>query len=382
MQRRHALGALAAGSAIPLWPLLAPHSAHAQTDSPLVLGQSAAFSGPNAELGQQYHLGAQIYFEKLNASGGINGHPVVLKKLDDGYEPDRCAANTRQFIGDGVFALFGYVGTATTAAALPLATEARTPLFAPLTGAQSLREPYNRHVVHLRASYQEETAAIVKQTTAVGIRKIAVFHQNDAYGRAGLDGVKQALAALKMDTVAVGTVERNSTDVSAALAAILPKAPEAIVQVGTYKACAVFIRLARKAGFTGTFYNVSFVGTQALLDELGALAAGVVVSQVMPYPYSPVTPLSSEYLAALGAEGNRGIAPNYSGMEGYVAARLFAEVARRAGKNLTRDSFLSTLQSAGTLNLGGLSLNYGPQKNAGSSFVELTLLTKDGSVRR
>lgn len=381
MQRRRILKTLASASTLPLWPLCTPGAAQAQTEGPLVLGQSAAFSGPNAQLGQQYNLGSQLYFDKLNASGGINGRQVELRKLDDGYEPDRCAANTRQFISDGVFALFGYVGTPTAVAALPLATEAKVPLFAPLTGAQALRDPFNRYVVHVRASYFDETAAIVKQATAVGIQKIAVFHQNDGYGQAGLQGVKRALEALKAEPVAVGTVERNSTDVEAALAAILPKKPEAIVQVGTYKACAVFVRLARKAGFMGTFYNVSFVGTQALLEELGTMASGVVVSQVMPFPYSSVSPLSGEYLAAL-ADSKGGITPNYSGMEGYVAARTFTEVAKRAGKNLTRDSFLNTLQNMGTLNLNGFNLNYGPQKNSGSTFVDLTLLTKDGRVRR
>ena len=378
MQRRHALGALAVIGAYPLCSGVA----HAQTDQPLVLGQSAAFSGPSAQLGQQYHLGAQLYFEKLNASGGINGRQVVLKKLDDGYEPERCAANTRQFISEGVFALFGYVGTPTSMAALPLVTEAKLPFFAPLTGAQALRDPYSRFVVHVRASYFDETAAIVKQTTSVGIHKLAVFHQNDGYDQAGLEGVKRALAALKLEPVAVGTVERNSTDVSAALAVILSKSPEAIVQVGTYRACAVFIRLARKAGFMGNFYNVSFVGTQALLDELGAMASGVVVSQVMPFPYSPVSPISTDYLNALKAESNRGVSPNYSGMEGYVAARVFAECARRAGRNLTRESFLAAVQGMSGVNLGGFNLNFGPQKNTGSSFVELTLLTKDGNVRR
>ncbi|MDO9157898.1 MAG: ABC transporter substrate-binding protein, partial [Burkholderiaceae bacterium] len=179
-------------------------AAQAAGDKPIVLGQSAAFSGPAAELGQQYHLGARLYFDRVNASGGIEGRKIELHKLDDGYEPERCAANTRQFIAEGVFALFGYVGTPTTAAALPLATEARMPLFAPLTGAQSLREPYNRQVVHIRASYLDETAAIVRQTHAVGIKRLAVFHQNDGYGQAGLDGVRRALATLQLEPVAVG----------------------------------------------------------------------------------------------------------------------------------------------------------------------------------
>ena len=281
-----------------------------------------------------------------------------------------------------MFALFGYVGTPTTAAALPLATEARMPLFAPLTGAQSLREPYNRQVVHIRASYLDETAAIVRQTHAVGIKRLAVFHQNDGYGQAGLDGVRRALATLQLEPVAVGTVERNSTDVGAAVEQILAARPEAIVQVGTYKACAVFVRLARRAGFMGTFYNVSFVGTQALMDELGALAAGVAVTQVVPFPYAPVTPLSGDYLAAIRSESARGQSPSYTSMEGYVAARVFAEALRRAGKAPSRDGLLAAVQGMTALNLGGFNLSYGANNNVGSRFVELTLLTKDGQVRR
>ncbi len=382
MQRRTLLSALAPGVALGCLGLTAA-PARAQTlGDKIVLGQSAAFSGPSAELGQQYHLGAKLYFDRLNASGGIDGRKIELRKLDDGYEPERCAANTKQFISDGVFALFGYVGTPTTAAALPLATEAKLPLFAPLTGAQSLRDPYNRQIVHVRASYADETAAIVKQTVSMGIKRVAVFHQNDGYGQAGFEGISRALATHKLEPVAVGTVERNSTDVATALAAILPKNPEAIVQVGTYKACAVFVRLARKAGFMGTFYNVSFVGTQALMDELGAVAAGVSVAQVMPYPYSPVTPLSGDYLAALKSEDARGQSPNYTSMEGYVAARVFTEAVRRAGKALTRDGLLNAIAGMTAFNLGGFNLSFGPNKNVGSSFVELTILSKDGTVRR
>ena len=382
MQRRTLLSALAPGVALGCLGLTAA-PARAQTlGDKIVLGQSAAFSGPSAELGQQYHLGAKLYFDRLNASGGIDGRKIELRKLDDGYEPERCAANTKQFISDGVFALFGYAGTPTTAAALPLATEAKLPLFAPLTGAQSLRDPYNRQIVHVRASYADETAAIVKQTVSMGIKRVAVFHQNDGYGQAGFEGTSRALATHKLEPVAVGTVERNSTDVATALAAILPKNPEAIVQVGTYKACAVFVRMARKAGFMGTFYNVSFVGTQALMDELGAVAAGVSVAQVMPYPYSPVTPLSGDYLAALKSEDARGQSPNYTSMEGYVAARVFTEAVRRAGKALTRDGLLNAIAGMTAFNLGGFNLSFGPNKNVGSSFVELTILSKDGTVRR
>jgi branched-chain amino acid transport system substrate-binding protein len=190
--RRHALrqlaGAAAATVALPLW---------AQSSGKnIVLGQSAAFSGPAAQLGEQFKRGALLYFDRLNAKGGVNGRTIELKSIDDGYEPDRCKANTDKLIKDGVFALFGYIGTPTSLAALPLATAAQMPFIAPFTGAQALREPFNRFAFHVRASYFDETAEIVKQVTSIGAKRIAVFHQNDSYGKAGLDGVLRALKPL------------------------------------------------------------------------------------------------------------------------------------------------------------------------------------------
>ena len=378
MQRRRCLSLLP-GAVAAAWPAVG-RAQTAGTDARVVLGQSAPFSGPAAQLGVQYHLGAQLVFEALNERGGVNGRRIELRRLDDGYEPERCAANTRQLLRDDVFALFGYVGTPTSLAALPLATEAKVPFVAPFTGAQALREPFNRYAVHVRASYNDETAAIVRQLTGMGIRRIAVFHQNDSYGQAGLSGVQQALKAQDLEPVATGTVERNSTDVDAALQAILPARPEAIVQISAYKSCATFIRRARQMGFVGNFYNVSFVGTQALMDELGAMAKGVVISQVMPFPYSPATPIAGEFLAAI--KGRSGMQPNYSAMEGFVAARVFAEALRRAGPNPGREGFITAVQGMRDVQLGGFSVDFGPRKNTGSRFVELTLLTENGRVRR
>lgn len=354
---------------------------HAQGSEKIRLGQSAAFSGPAAELGVQFNKGAKLFFKGLNARGGIGGRAVEIVEMDDGYEPARTTENTKKLIADGVFALFGYIGTPTTLAALPLATEARVPLWAPFTGAQGLREPFNRQVFHLRASYFDETAAIVRQATAVGISRIAVFHQNDSYGQAGLEGVRRALAADKREISATGTVERNSVDVAKAVADIMAKKPEAIVQIGAYKACAAFIREARKAGFVGTFYNVSFVGTQALANELGKDARGVVISQVMPFPFTPVTPLSGEFLKAI-ADEKSDIAPNYSAIEGYVAAKAFAEAATRAGRNLSRDSLISGAEAMRAVNLGGFVVDFSAQKHVGSRFVELVMLDESGRARR
>jgi branched-chain amino acid transport system substrate-binding protein len=384
MQRRQALlqgaGLLGAAS-VGMWP----RSGRAQqlaglSAQSIVLGQSAAFSGPAEQLGLQYHLGAKLYFDGLNANGGVQGRTVEIKRLDDSYEPGHCLDNTRKFIQDGVFALFGYVGTPTSLAALPLVTAEKIPFFAPSTGAEALREPFNRYVFHLRASYLDETAAIVRQLTSVGIKRIAVFYQNDAYGKSVLAGVENALKELQLAPVATGSVERNTTDVGAALKTILAADPDAIIQISSYKSCAAFVRLARRQQYTRNFYNVSFVGTQALLDELGAEASGVAVSQVMPYPYSPSSAIASEYLALL--KDKRGIAPSYSGMEGFVAAKAFTEGLRRAGRNLSRESFVDAMESIQKWNMGGFLVDFGPRRRVGSRFVEMTLLTGDGKVRR
>lgn len=354
--------------------------AYAQAEKSIVLGQSVPLSGAAQIVGNQYNQGARLYFDALNAKGGIHGRPVEIKRLDDAGDPVKAVANTRQFLKDGVFALFGYVGAGPAQAALALATEAKVPFFAPLTGAQSLREPFNRHVVHVRASYAEETAAIIRQATTVGIKKIAVFYQDNDVGQAGLADVVRALATLNLKPVA--TAPANANDVAGAVNTLLDASPEAIVQIGAFKANATFVRLARRAGFAGNLYNLSLVDTQALSDELGALARGVAVSQVMPFPYAAASPVASEYLAALQASGLVASTPNYSGMEGFVAAKVFAEAARRAPKPLSREGFLGAVQSLQGYNVGGMMLDFGADKNAGSRFVEMTMLTDDGKVRR
>ena len=373
MKRRDAIKLLAGSSAALALPALAQNPR-------IVLGQSAAFSGPAAQLGIQLNLGARIYFNALNASGGVNGSTVELRTLDDGYEPERCKANTERFIKDDVFALFGYVGTPTCLAALPLVVARKMPFFGPFTGAQALREPFHKSVFHLRASYYDETALIVKQLTSLGLKKIAVFYQNDAYGKAGLEGVNRALKAQDLAPLAVGTVERNTVNVAQAVSDITAKLPEAIVQISAYKSCAAFIREARKAGYGGTFFNVSFVGTQALADELGKEGLGIMVSQVMPFPFSTTTGISREYLDAVKRAGGDA-RPNYSGMEGYLAAKVFTEGLRRAGRNPSHEQFIAGMESIQNGNFGGFAVEFGPKNHVASSYVDLSMLTEDGRVR-
>jgi branched-chain amino acid transport system substrate-binding protein len=375
MLNRRTFTRAAAGAAA----LLGAPALRAQGDR-ILLAQSAPFTGPASQLGIQFNLGAKLYLDQLNAQGGVHRRPVELIKADDGYEPDRCVENTRKLVNEDPLALFGYIGTPTSVAALPLATAAKVPFFAPFTGAMALRQPFNRYAFHLRASYNDETALIVKQLTSLGLNKIAVFYQNDAYGKAGLDGVELALKAQHAKPVAQATVERNSVAVAPAVKALVAAQPDAIVQIGAYKACAAFIRAARAAGFGGTFFNVSFVGTQALADELGKDAAGVVVSQVMPSPYNAARPLTREFLEAV-KKGGADYQANFSSMEGYLAAKVITEALKRGPAKTSRDGLIAGLESLGNESFGGFAVSFSPTDHVASKFVELSMLTGDGRVR-
>jgi branched-chain amino acid transport system substrate-binding protein len=353
----------------------------AQAQDSIVLGQSVALSGPAQQLGIDMQTGAKIYFDSINAKGGVNGRKIVLKTLDDGYEPDRAAANTKTLINDDkVFALFGYVGTPTSAAAVPIFTEAKVPFVGPFTGAELLRSPLNRNIFNVRASYWDETEAIVQHLTAMSVTRIAVFYQNDAYGKAGLTGVERALKKRNMEIAALATVERNTVDVAKAVAEMAKANPQAIVMISAYKSCAAFIRDMKKAGKSPSFWNVSFVGSKALAGELGPEGRGVQISQVVPFPWDASIPVVKEYQRLL-AESKAG-EPGFGSLEGFIAAKVMVEGLRRAGKNLTRESFIRAMESMDPYDVGGFKVAYSVDNHNGSKYVDLTIVSKDGKFVR
>ena len=356
--------ALAAGTAL----------AQGVSESQIVLGQSVALTGPAQELGKDMQQGASLYFDQVNAQGGVNGRRIVLKTLDDGYEPPRAAENTRKLINDEkVFALFGYVGTPTSQASLPIFTEAKVPFVGAFTGAELLRSPFNRYIFNVRASYFDETEAIVQHLTAMSVTKIAVFYQNDAYGLAGLTGVERALKKRNLGLAGKATVERNTVDVAKAVAELRQAAPEAIIMISAYKSCAAFIKEMKQAGSNPYFWNVSFVGSKALASELGVAGRGVQVSQVVPFPWDGSIPVVKEYRALLAqAKGE----PGFGTLEGYIAAKVMVEGIRRAGKNLTRESFIKAMESLDPYDAGGFKVAYGPDNHNGSTFVDLTIISR------
>ena len=352
------------------------------SDAEIRIGQFAALTGPAAELGKRMQLGILAHFRAVNAAGGINGRTLKLISRDDGYEPEKAAAAVKALIDeDKVFALIGSVGTPTTLAALPAINAEGVPLIGPFTGAQALREPFNRNLFHVRASYYDETERIVQHLSTVGITKIAVFYQNDSYGKAGLEGVMRALTKRNLKPSATVTVERNSVDVTGALAEILKVSPEAVIQISAYKSCAALIRQARAKSYGGQFFNVSFVGSKALAEELGSVSVGVAISQVVPFPHIPSSAVVREYQQRMTEAGNKEF--DFSSMEGFLAAKVFTEGLSRAGKkNLSRDSLITALESLRDYNMGGFSVSYSAKSHEGSRYTDMTIIGRDGKFMR
>jgi branched-chain amino acid transport system substrate-binding protein len=347
----------------------------------IVFGQVAALTGPAADLGQGMRQGILAAFGDANRNGGISGRMLDLKSLDDGYEPEKTVEATKAIIEqDKVFAIVGAVGTPTSKASQPIATAAQVPFIGPFTGAEFLRDPYNRYVINIRASYFQETEAWIDHLTKdLGISKIAILYQDDAFGLAGLEGVQRAMAKRNMSLVASGSFKRNTTAVKSALLDIMKAQPEAVVTVAPYKPVAEFIKLAHQVKMDAVFVAISFVGSNSLAQELGGDGAGVIISQVVPSPWDSALPVVKSYQAALTA-ADAAAKPGFVSLEGYLAGRLVVDALKRVSGEPTREKLLNAI-AAGPFDLGGVVLKYGPDKNQGSDQVFFTILQADGSFK-
>ncbi|MDH4172302.1 MAG: ABC transporter substrate-binding protein [Betaproteobacteria bacterium] len=351
------------------------------TQDRILLGQAAVFSGPAAQLGIQMRNGIKAYLDHVNAQGGVHGRKIELVTEDDRYETKVAPDASKKLIEEHrVFGLIGYVGTPTGVAHLPVVTQAKVPLVGMFTGAEVLRVPFNRYIFHVRASYYDETDKIVEQVVSIGGKKIAVFYQNDAYGQAGLKGVEIATQKRSMKITALGTVERNTIKVEDAVKQIHAARPDAVVMISAYTSCAEFIRQMQKAGSNATFYNVSFVGSKALSDALGKDGVGVAISQVVPFPWGRAVPVVKEYQQLSEKAGFTDY--NFSAMEGFLSAKVAVEGLRRAGRNLTRESYIAALERMQDVDLGGFFVSYSPSNRAGSKFVDLTIIGRGGKFLR
>jgi ABC-type branched-subunit amino acid transport system substrate-binding protein len=351
------------------------------TPDKIILGQAAVFSGPAAQLGIQMRNGIKAYFDYVNERGGVHGRKLELVTEDDRYEQPVAPAASKKLIEQHrVFALLGYVGTPTGVAHLPVVTQAKVPLVGMFTGAEVLRVPFNRYVFHVRASYYDETEKIVEQVVSTGGRKISVFYQDDAYGEAGRKGTELALERRKMKIHSTGTVERNTVKVEAAAKALHASQPDAVVMISAYTSIAAFVRAMQKLGSGATFYNVSFVGSKALSDALGKEGVGVAISQVVPFPWGTAVPVVKEYQQLAKKAGYTDY--NFSALEGFLSAKVMVEGLRRAGRTPTREGLVEALEKMNDVDLGGFFISYSPKNRAGSKFVDLTIISRDGKFLR
>lgn len=348
------------------------------TDTEVAFGSSLALSGHAGYLGTQTLRGAEAYIRYVNENGGVHGRQIKILAEDDSYDPPRCLANTQRFIIDNdVLALFCYVGTPTTVKVLPLVEEAKVPLIGMFTGANGLREPFNRYVVNIRASYYQETKVAVEHLiNDLGIKKIAVFYQYDAYGFDGLIGTELALKRYGLEPVARGSYIRGTLKVREGLEKIHESGAEAVVMIGTYSACARFIRLAEAEEYNPIFYTVSFVGAEELARRIGKGDSTVLMSQVVPPPSleGHEEGAAVQYVKLLN-KYFPGEPTSFVGLEGFLNARILVEGLRRAGRDLTREGLIDAIESIRDFKLGpGLSITYGKNDRQGMDEVYFTRL--------
>ena len=349
------------------------------TEDRILFGQSAAFSGPAKELGINMRLGILAAFEEANRRGGVHGRRLELQSLDDAYEPTDAIVMTRNLIEQqGVFALIGAVGTPTSRSATPIARDAGIPYIAPFTGAAFLRDSEWGNIINLRASYNQETEEMVARLTGdLGISRIGVMYQNDSFGRAGYRGVIEALDRRGMAPTAIGIYRRNTTAVKTALLDLRQGDPEAVIMIGAYEPVARLISWARRTDMDPVFMTVSFVGSNALAQELGGEGAGVLVTQVVPFPEDDSLPVVHAYLEALESHDPTA-EPGFVSLEGYLAGRLAIAALQQCGAGVDRSCLLEQLIDRGRFDIDGFSLRFGAGDNQGSDEVFLTVIGDDG----
>ena len=318
------------------------------------------------------HQGAKVYFAALNANGGVNGRPIELSAVDDGYDVPRALANAKSFIADrSCFAIFNCLGTPMVEAMLPQVIESGIPFFAPFTGAGSARPKNARNVFNIRASYADETGHLVQHLATIGIKRIAIVHQNNAFGKDVAAVARQVMASKGLTEAAAATIENNSSDAAAA-AVIMGLAGRSTVK---------FVKAIRQQRKRLPLYALSVMGSAATLKAMGDDATGITVSQVMPLPANNILPLAREFQQAWKAAGVA-LAPSHLALEGYVNARVFAEALRRAGRNPTRSSFIDSAWAMKRYALGGFEVSFTNSSKGASHFVELNMVGRDGRLIR
>jgi ABC-type branched-subunit amino acid transport system substrate-binding protein len=349
------------------------------TKDEILIGQSCALSGPASSLGIDMRDGALAYFSHINHNGGIAGKKIRLITYDDKYEPKLALENSKKLIEqDRVFALFGEVGTPTSIAVLPYITHHRVPFLTPFSGANELREPFNRYIINFRDSYESESEKLVAYLVdKKGYKKISIFYQNDSYGESGLNGAIKALQKRDIKLLSKGVYKRNTLSITNALYKIVPTKPEAIIIIGAYKQSALFIKRAKEMGLSSTIYaNISFVGSKALIHRLQNDTKNVIISQVVPLPNDTTNQSVKEYQEIYSK-----YYPNkeydFVSLEGFLSAKLVVEGLKKSASRITRSRFISAIESVEANKFENIEISLSKENHQAMNKVYLSIYEKN-----
>lgn len=349
------------------------------TADTVTLGQSTALSGPLGDLGQEVLKGAKVYFDGVNARGGIHGRNIKLVSKDDAYDPAKTLENVNALVAeDSTFALFGTFGTPNNEALIPIAQKAGLPVLMPYTGAPSIRSKTSKGVYNLRASYADEVERLVEHLHTVGVRKIAIAYQNNAFGKEVLKAANTAMETRQLKPLLAVSIENDASDAATATEKLLAAQPEAVLLALAGKPTIEAIRNIAQRRKGMQMYALSVLATPANLRALGKEGSGVAITQVVPFPANATMPLVREYQQAMTAAGQKEF--SHLSLEGYLNAKVVVEGLRRAGPKLTRAALTTAMDSMRGFNLGGMDVTFGQGATSGSRFVELTMVNAQGKL--
>jgi len=345
----------------------------------ITIGQTAGYTGTVASSVKEASQGAKMYFDAVNASGGINGQKITLVSLDDKFDAKLAAANAKTLIDQGVMALFLVRGTPLTQAIMPLLTEYKIPLVAPSTGAMVLHKPVHPWLFNVRATYQREAERAIEHLSLIGVDRIAIVQVDDTFGEDAVVGAHAGLAKVNKTAVAHEKYDRAKPDFGPIVPKVLAKQPQAILFIGSGTAVVQGMKAMRAAGSTAQLVTLSNNASAGFIKDLGDIAYGVIVSQVFPYERSIAKPIIKEALEASRAAGVE-LTPTV--VEGYVSAKVLVEGLKRAGKQPTRASLRQALEGMSHYDVGGIEMGYSPTDHTGLEYVDLSIIDQAGKFRR
>ncbi len=349
-------------------------------DNLIMLGQTATFSGPAAELGKEVRLGIEAAFNLINTNGGVHGRKIRLRSLDDKYEPDDAITNVRLLLDNfDIFALVGGIGTPTARAVAPIVDMAGVPYVAPFTGANFLRDRSRYStIINLRTSYDQEIVELVERLTQDrGVSRIGILYQEDSFGRSGLESTERALRLYGLKIVGKGTFPRNTTAVKSAIFDLTVAEPEAVILIGAYRSLATVLKWSKAIKFKPVFVSISSVGSSSLAKSLAGGEYELYMTQSTPSFEDMTSDAVISYRQALDAVWP-GTPSSYGSFEGFLAGMLVAEALGNCGRELTRNCFLEQFSQTAVFSVGEIDLVYGERDNQGLDDVYLTAFHSSG----